>query len=52
MGKEGKKSTTITVRVPVDLKRRTYAAMERERRSLTNFVICALEDRIEKKVES
>ena len=51
MGKE-KKLTSITVRITDDLKKRVYAAMERERRSLTNFVVCALEDRVEKKVEA
>lgn len=51
MGKE-KKSTSVTVRISIDLKKRVYDAMERERRSLTNFVVCALEDRVVKKVEA
>jgi uncharacterized protein (DUF1778 family) len=45
MGKE-EKSTTITIRLSVALKKQVFEAMVRERRSLTNFVVCALEDRI------
>jgi uncharacterized protein (DUF1778 family) len=47
-----KKTTTITIRLTVELKTQIYEAMARERRSLTNFVVCALEDRIAAKKDS
>jgi predicted DNA-binding protein len=39
-------SETITVRVPLALKERLAKAMERDQRSMTNFVCLAIEERI------
>ena len=39
-------STTITIRISVDLKDRLLRALERDQRTMTNFVCVAVEERI------